>query len=310
VFGFVLSTESELIDFRPRAATCCFTNEQVIESGRLTTTSHMAAPRELRRGNPSKTARHVRPEWLRGIAKAILPMRVRRWLRLRQKGWKLWPRAVQFGSLGRVTPISRVFGYDRGHCIDRFYIEHFLANYASDIRGRVLEVADNEYTKRFGDEQVVQSDVIHLQEGAPQATIIADLTTADQVASASFDCIILTQTLQFIYDMRAAISTLHRLLKPGGILLATFPGISQISRYDMDRWGDHWRFTTLSAKRLFEEEFRPADVMVEAYGNVFAAIALLHGLAVEDVDRRRLEYRDPDYQVVITVRAVKSDSTL
>ena len=49
-------------------------------------------------------------------------------------------------------------------------------------------------------------------------------------------------------------------------MLATVPGISQISRYDMDRWGDFWRFTTLSMRRLFEQSFAPADVAVTSRG--------------------------------------------
>ena len=51
----------------------------------------------------------------------------------------------------------------------------------------------------------------------------------------AFDCIIFTQTLHFIYDVRLAIQTLHRILKPGGVLLATFPGISQIIPRQMGR---------------------------------------------------------------------------
>ncbi|HJZ80497.1 MAG TPA: hypothetical protein VKD91_09125, partial [Pyrinomonadaceae bacterium] len=117
--------------------------------------------------------------------------------------------------------------------------------------------------------------------------------------------IILTQTLQFIYDYQAAISTLYRIVRPGGVLLATFPGISQISRYDMSRWGEYWRFTSLSAKRIFEQEFGSASLTVETYGNVFAAVALLHGLATEDIETTKLDHVDPDYEVVITVRAAK-----
>ena len=106
--------------------------------------------------------------------------------------------------------------------------------------------------------------------------------------------------------MRAAIVALHRILKPGGVLLATFPCISQISRYDMDRWGEYWRFTTRSAQRLFEEAFLPTNVSVESYGNVLAANALLHGLAAEELRHQELDHQDPDYQLLITVRAVKS----
>lgn len=38
-----------------------------------------------------------------------------------------------------------------------------------------------------------------------------------------------------------------------------------------------------------------------------AAIALLHGVAAEEVSPSELDCRDPDYEMIITVRAVKID---
>ena len=247
---------------------------------------------------------------MKAIAKRGLPERVRRRIRAMQRRLGLWPPVgwVRFGSLRRLQPISRKFGFDRGQCIDRYYIENFLAAHAADIRGHILEIGDDTYTRRFGGERVTRSDVLHVQEGNPKATIVADLASgADHIPSDTFDCIIFTQTLQCIYDVRAALRTLYRILKPGGVLLATFPGISQISRYDMDRWGDYWRFTTLSARRLFEEIFPPECVKVNAHGNVLAAIAFLHGLAAEELREDELDYHDPDYELLITVRAVKPE---
>jgi len=237
----------------------------------------------------------------------MLPRGARGWIRVQQRRLSVCPPvgSVRLGSLRRLQPISRVYGFDRGLCIDRYYIDQFLSAHTPDIRGCVLEIGDDTYTRAFGGDHVSESDVLHVAEGDPKATIVADLTCADQIPSDVFDCIIFTQTLQFIYDMRAAIRTLHRILKPGGVLLATFPGISQISRYDMDRWGDYWRFTTLSARRLFEEVFPAGNVSVEAYGNVLAAIAFLHGLAAEELKQRELDHNDPDYEVLITVRVAK-----
>ena len=212
---------------------------------------------------------------------------------------------VDFGSLGRVTPISRVFGLDRGRCIDRYYIEGFLARYRADIRGRVLEVAENDYTTRFGGDRVTQSDILHVSAECSRATIVADLTQRGQFPREAFDCVILTQTLQHIYDVRAVPATLWDMLKPGGVVLATVPGISQISRYDMDRWGDSWRFTTDSLGRLFEEAFPSGAIEVESHGNVLVAAAFLHGLTVEDLQPNDLDHNDPDYQLLLTVRARK-----
>jgi SAM-dependent methyltransferase len=220
---------------------------------------------------------------------------------------RLWPPSgcVRWGSLRRTSPISRVFGLDRGQAIDRYYIERFLTARSAQIRGVVLEIGDDRYTKRFGGPRVTRSEVLHAIAGNPTATLIGDLQTGQGVPPDAFDCIILTQTLQFLYDMKAAVQTLHRCLRPGGVVLATGTGISQISRYDMDRWGDYWRFTSLSARRMFEEVFGPGAVTVRSYGNVLAATALLQGISANELKSAELDVPDQDYEVVITIEAVK-----
>jgi SAM-dependent methyltransferase len=243
--------------------------------------------------------------------KFILPTPARRWLseRRRQIQHLLLPakRVRHFDRLRRITPISRRFGWDRGLPIDRYYIERFLAQRAHAIRGHVLEIQDNTYTLKFGGDRVTRSDVLDIAEDNPHATIKADLTRADQLPGETFDCIICTQTLLLIYDLRAALRTLHRLLKPGGVLLVTVPGIAHpICRDEVERdGGDYWRFTNFSARRLFAEFFPADNVEVEAYGNVLTAIAFLHGLAVEELLPSELEYCDPDYEVSIAIKATK-----
>ena len=259
---------------------------------------------ELRPFSPA--ARAVEP--LRRLARATLPRGLRAWLGARVPGLDAShaARPVRFGSLRRLTPVSRKFGWDRGGLpVDRYYIERFIELHAGDVAGRVLEVRDDAYTRRFGGAGVTRTDVLHPTPDNPKATIVADLTSADHVPSDTFDCIVLTQVLPFIPDVQAAVRTLHRILRPGGVVLATVPGISQIVRYDMDRWGDYWRFTSLSARRIFESEFPRGEVRVEAHGNVLAATAFLQGLSSRDLKPEELDYRDPDYEVLITVRAVK-----
>jgi SAM-dependent methyltransferase len=240
---------------------------------------------------------------------AVLPLPLYRQLAL-WRGVSYYPPVgrVHFGDLRRVEPLSREFGYDRGCPVDRYYIENFLAKQTDDIRGRVMEIGDDSYTRQFGGERVTKWDILHAVAGNPQATIIADLSNADHIPSDTFDCIILTQTLHLIYDVRLAIQTLYRILKPGGVLLATVPGISQVS---IDEWADcwYWAFTILSVQRLFEETFAAEDIKIEARGNVLAATAFLNGLATEELRPEELDFDDPHYQLVITIRAAKRDES-
>ena len=241
------------------------------------------------------------------VAKAILPAEVQRRLRAGLAGRLLSPgkNRVAFGSLRRLTPISRLYGYDRGEPVDRYYIKKFLHAHRDRIFGTVLEISEDTYTRMFGGDRVTHSDVLHYDDPAPPATVIGDLTDAPHLPSDHYDCIIITQTLMFIYDVRAAVETLHRILKPGGTVLATQAGLSQIA----DRpWNDtwHWGFTRASSRRLFSDAFPGGEVEVETHGNVLSAIAFLQGLSYDELTRRELDFSDPEYQMLISVVARKA----
>ncbi len=250
--------------------------------------------KHLTRGNLKSALRYFSPRHWKSVAKIFI------------RGTRYVPPAgfVAMGDLRRVTPLSPHFGYDRGRPLDRYYIEGFLARHAGDIRGRVLEIGDNDYTIQFGGARVTQSDVLHIHEGNPIATIIGDLTDAPHIESDGFDCIVLTQTLHMIYDLKSAIATLHRILKPGGVLLVTVPGISQI---DHGEWSGTWlwSFTSRVIERLLGERFDSARMKVESHGNVLSSTAFLHGLAGSELTCKELNFNDPDFELLIAVRAVK-----
>lgn len=242
---------------------------------------------------------------LRRAARTRAQRTLPRWLMRRLRPRSIPPVGrVDFGDLRRTRPVDKYFGWDRGQPVDRHYIEQFLAGHAADVRGRVLEVGDASYTNRFGAGRVTRSDVLHVDEDAPGATVVADLADAAHVPSDSFDCIILTQTLHLIFDVAAAVATVHRILAPGGVVLATVPGISQVDR---GQWSAtwYWSFTAPAVRRLFEASFAEVDVAVEQHGSVLSALALLEGLASHELSPAELAVDDEAYPVFVGVRAVK-----
>ena len=209
---------------------------------------------------------------------------------------------TKWGDLRRTAPVERYFGFTRGKPVDRHYIEDFLGRHSADIAGRVLEVGDNGYTMRFGGAGVTRSDVLHISEHAPNATIVGDLANADHIPDETFDCFVLTQTLHMIFDMPAAIRTIHRILRPGGVVLITVPGISQIDR---DEWRDtwYWSLTAAALRRLLAQGW--TQLSVEAQGNVLSAVAFLHGIATGELTPDEMAVRDEAYPVIVAARAVK-----
>jgi glycosyltransferase involved in cell wall biosynthesis len=253
------------------------------------------------RASPTLTARHL----IRRL-KRVLPQGLIFTLK-RLAGRRPLPPLgrVRFGDFDRASPISRDFGFDRGTPVDRYYIEAFLAAHAGDIRGRALEVGDAFYCRKFGT-AIVRQDVLHVAADNPEATIVGDLSGPGVLPEGAFDCLVVTQTLHLIYDMHAAVAEMYGALKPGGVLLLTCSGISQVERGE---WGAtwFWSITQRAAERMFGDVFGAVNVAVETRGNVFAAICFLEGLALEEVHAAKLDVLDAAYPVVVTVRARKPE---
>jgi glycosyltransferase involved in cell wall biosynthesis len=210
---------------------------------------------------------------------------------------------IDFGDLKRTAPFSNEFGFDRGKPVDRRYIEAFLSAFSTDIRGRVLEIGDNEYTRRFGGPRVVQSDVLSRYEN-PASTFVGDLASGEGLPSETFDCIVLTQTLHLLFDLRSSVATLWRILRPGGVLLVTVPWVSPIDRGE---WGPswYWSLSPVVLSRLLSDQFGPSHVEISHYGNVYSAAAFLYGLAEHELNAADLDVHDPYCPVIVASRARK-----
>lgn len=253
---------------------------------------------------PRRTIRGVINLVMRRLLRK-LPVPVREKLNdMRMHGFGAPLRRVSFGDIGGVEPVSDEFGYDRGLPIDRGYIETFLDRHAADIKGRALEVGDDDYCRKFGRGQITQQDIIHVREGNLLATIVGDMSQPGVLPPDAFDVMVLTQTLHLVYDMPSAVTEMYKALKPGGVVLLTVPGITRIDRGE---WGYtwYWSLTDLSARRLFSDVFGEAGVTVETFGNVYAATGFLQGLALEEMDPAKLKISDPAFPVIIGVRAQK-----
>jgi SAM-dependent methyltransferase len=233
------------------------------------------------------------------IARALHPL-LARLPAARRAQLRRLARPAYLGALRRTQPLSQRYGYDRGQPVDRYYIEAFLAGHAADVRGRGLEIKSPGYLRRY-DSGLARCDALDIDPANPQATIIADLSAADHIPGGQFDVFILTQTLQFIFNLEAALCHARRLLRPGGVLLATIPSISRTDRALHEV--DYWRLTPAGCARLFGKVFGEENVAVTGYGNVLAATAFLMGLAVEDLRAGELDVCDPAFPVLAGVRA-------
>jgi SAM-dependent methyltransferase len=209
------------------------------------------------------------------------------------------------GDLRSPEPVSRRFGEERGQPVCRWYIERFFDAHRGLVRGRVLEVAERAYTRRFGGDRVTESTVLHKTADNVDATIVGDLATGAGIPDEQFDAAILSQTLQCVFDLSGAARTVHRLLAPGGSALVTVPAIAPVSRYDAERWGEFWHFSEQSVQRLLEPHFGSANVQVASHGNHVAAHAYLAGMAAEELREAELLAHDPDYPIVITAVATR-----
>ena len=240
--------------------------------------------------------------FVRSFYRALPPtgQRLARWVR------RAAPPLVNWGSLRRNEPFSDHYGFDRGTPIDRRLIAAFLSENRALITGRSLEVQDSGYTTRFG-HGIVSVDVVDIDPGNRSANLIADLTKAGSLSREAYDCIILTQVLQFCADDRAALQNAWDAIASGGSLLITVPTggrqMAESEGIDYRRYqasGVHWMLHQLHPEPM---------VSVRAYGGLVAKMADLLGLSSEEVKPADIEENDPRFAVIIGGRATKHRSS-
>lgn len=243
--------------------------------------------------------------WIEDKEDSFLISSVETWNRIvLSKYKKKHPEIDMFSMLINKKPLSRNFGAERGRPIDRYYIEDFIKYNKDYIYGSVMEFGDNMYSARYGKDRIRKQYVAHVR-GWGDNSIKLNLETGEGVEDGLVDCLICTQVLQYIYDLRKAFSNIYRLLKKNGVALITVPGIKSISLVDDENWGDRWSFTEKSLLELSKEFFCENNMMIKVYGNVKVAMGYLYGLCIEDFEESDFEYTDPQFPFLVCIRLRK-----
>jgi SAM-dependent methyltransferase len=212
-------------------------------------------------------------------------------------------------QLRRLEPLAG--GRPRGTPIVRHYWARFLERHRSDIRGSALEIGTTSTIRRYGGRQLERADALDLAAHSPEITVVADLSRADNVRSDLYDCFVNQFTMHVIYDVDSALYHSIRILKPGGVLLATFSAVDYYYDHglDMGTGGTmflyHW-FTPIEVQNLFVRAgLDQRDYTISVFGNVFSRIAYEMNLSAEELTPRELDHLDPGYPVLICARVVK-----
>ena len=205
----------------------------------------------------------------------------------------------RWGNLRRVQPFSLTYGGDRGTPVDRHYLDGFLHMHAADITGTVLEIQRPGYAHRFGHD-LSRVDTVDI-DPAFSPTFRCDLAHAEVIASNAYDCLLLPATLQGLKNIEACLQHALRVIRPGGVILATTAAFAPL----MADVPDYWRMSAAGWQELTARCWRGCDVDVRAYGNCLAATASMMGLAAEELTEAELDVHDPRYPVVVSLACRK-----
>jgi SAM-dependent methyltransferase len=230
---------------------------------------------------------------LRDLIKARVSHRSLARLRCLERGLPI-PR---WGNLRRVRPFSDHFGFERGTPLDRYYLHQFLDRHRLSITGRVLEIQMSGYTWRFGHE-VRRADSIDIIPTF-NPTYVCDLAQSGNVIpDATYDCFLLPNTLCMLRDIEGCLRHALRVIRPGGVILASTAALVPLTG-DVP---DYWHLSAAGWHEIAARAWSPAgEYHIEAHGNCLAAVAAMLGLAHEELDPAELDVNDPRFPVLVTL---------
>lgn len=183
---------------------------------------------------------------------------------------------------------------DRGTPIDRFYIEKFVKSKRKYISGNIYEIGDDFYSKKYAQPHS-KFTVLTYKENEPFAKHNINFNKKNSHLYNTADCLIVVQTLNFLYNTKNAISEIRNILKYDGCAIITVSSITPVSLYDYKRWGDFWRFTDMALRELLLEFFSIEEIEIRSFGNYDSTMFYLSGACAEEVNESILNHIDPEF---------------
>ncbi len=202
-----------------------------------------------------------------------------------------------------IQPLSALSGHDRGLPIPRYYAKRFIERHTADIKGHCLEFQEPFYLDQFGSDKVAKIDILHIDDSNSKATIIADLTKQNELASNVFDCIICTFVLHQVVEPELFVEQVHRILKTDGVLLVVVP---HIAMHSPEFGTDYWRFTSQGLFQLLSKAFEERGIEITAYGNSLTSFGAVRGLVAHEFSRNELDTHDARFCSIVCARALKT----
>jgi ubiquinone/menaquinone biosynthesis C-methylase UbiE len=148
---------------------------------------------------------------------------------------------------------------------DRELLHAFVAKYAGDVTGDVLDIGGGagRYKGLFRGAKSYRI----LDTDAAQKPDIVGSVEKIPLPDASVDAVLCTQVLGDVWDVHAAAKEIARVLRPGGTLILTESLMNELH----DEPFDFWRFTPGAWEKLLGNDFDM--IHVESRGGYFSSRA-------------------------------------